>query len=119
MSNEPDRCELCENSTKLMGSLGEIVDFSHRVPVKCVEIWSKSGSPSHSFYFWMLSVRNADSLASILMDSSLYGWTIDCVNIGTEDCSKVEFFISRKDGEYNTNITSEVVENLMRLTWEN
>lgn len=108
-----------EQIPQLMGSLDEIVDFSHKVPVKCVKMWSNEGESDITLYTWTKTVRSADSLVSALMDLSLYGWTIDCVNTSTEDCSEVDLCISRQDGKYNTNITSEVVEKIMGLTWVN
>ena len=106
------------DNPKLMENLDKIVDCSHRVPVKCVQIWTKSSATSSSLYFRMSTVRNADELAAVLMDSSLYGRTIDCANINPYDCYEVEIHLSRCSGKYNTNITPEVVETLMGLTWE-
>lgn len=116
---EQTKCEFDVNDQKLIDRLYKIVDFSHKVPVTLVQIWSNSGESDISLYSWMSTVRSADSLASVLMDLSLYGWTIDCVITSAEDCSEVEFCISRQDGKYNTNITSEVIEKLMGLTWVN
>ena len=107
------------DNLKLMVSLDEIVDCSHRVPVKRVQIWIKSGESDSSLYSWMSTVCNVDSLAAVLMDSSLYGRTIDCVNINPYDCYEVEIHLSQWNGKYNTNITPEVVEKIMGLTWVN
>ena len=119
---EQTKCEFDVNYQKLIGRFDEIVDFSHRVPVKRVQMWIKSGESDSSLYSWMSTVCNADSLASVLMDSSLYGWTIDCADIHPYDCyvdcTAVEFYLSRRNGEYNTNITPELIEALMHLTWE-
>lgn len=103
----------------LMRGLDELVDFSHGVPVKCVKMWSNEGESDITLYTWTKTVRSSDSLVSTLMDLSLYGWTIDCVHTSTEDRSEVDLCISRQDGKYNTNITSDVVEKVMGLTWVN
>ena len=104
---------------RLLQELDYIVDCSYRIPVKCVQMWVKSAGSEHSLYELISTVHNADSLAAVLMDLSLYGWMVDYVNINPDDCSEVEIYISRWDGKYNTNITPEVVEKLMGLTWVN
>ena len=116
---EQTKCEFDMNVQKLIGGCDEIVDCSYRIPVKRVQMWVKSAGSEHSLYGWMSTVRNVDSLAAVLMDLSLYGWMVDCVNINPDDCSEVEIYLSRWDGKYNTNITPEVVEKLMGLTWVN
>ena len=108
-----------DNLKELIRGLDELVDFSHGVPVKCVKMWSNEGESDITLYTWTKTVRSSDSLVSTLMDLSLYGWTIDCVNTSTEDRSEVDLCISRQDGKYNTNITSDVVEKVMGLTWVN
>ena len=114
---EQTKCKFDVDDQKLIGRLDEIVDFSHGIPVKRVNVWIKSGELNSSLYSLMSTVRNANSLASVFMDLSLYGWTIDSVHIDPYDCSEVGFWISKRCGKYNTNITPEVVESLMGLTW--